>query len=565
MENQLLFYTLSQKEADVENRLKELAAVRFADIIKETEEKLDEAKKESRLKLAFVGQHNAGKSTIISALTNDNSIRISSNVETDSTSAYEWGDVILYDTPGLFAGVKTSHDEEAYRAIEESDIIVFCITSSLFDDLLIEDFVNLAYNRAYKNKIILAVNKMSQEDGDFEALTENYRKTLRKTLEGQGGDMDDFPTVFIDAKDYREGISEADEELVSLSNFESFIELLNERISAGGLMPKLVTRCNILTDAIALILSKCGSETDRSFFTVLSRLERTIRGYKRDMRYMMLNKESALRAKIMEIGNDLTMLIGAREINDDDTEAVNIKIKKATEDAIDDIEKELSEVNKDLIEEMGDVLSTDMAIYVFEDINSEKYVSDSLSAVGFNDFIKKYGAYEKMVKNGGEAFSRIAFPGGVPDSNELALKSGATLSQAVIQMGYYFGKSFKPVELAGSAGKIAKIGKVVGPVMAAVDVALVIADKAIEEGKIREIREAKKRCFNAVSSVASDIIKELEKQYFVMESEVFDSKIGEVSEIKSNMIKESENTEDISQKLKEMDALLKGILAEAFV
>ncbi len=565
MENQLLFYTLSQKEADVENRLKELAAVRFADIIKETEEKLDEAKKESRLKLAFVGQHNAGKSTIISALTNDNSIRISSNVETDSTSAYEWGDVILYDTPGLFAGVKTSHDEEAYRAIEESDIIVFCITSSLFDDLLIEDFVNLAYNRAYKNKIILAVNKMSQEDGDFEALTENYRKTLRKTFEGQGGDMDDFPTVFIDAKDYREGISEADEELVSLSNFESFIELLNERISAGGLMPKLVTRCNILTDAIALILSKCGSETDRSFFTVLSRLERTIRGYKRDMRYMMLNKESALRAKIMEIGNDLTMLIGAREINDDDTEAVNIKIKKATEDAIDDIEKELSEVNKDLIEEMGDVLSTDMAIYVFEDINSEKYVSDSLSAVGFNDFIKKYGAYEKMVKNGGEAFSRIAFPGGVPDSNELALKSGATLSQAVIQMGYYFGKSFKPVELAGSAGKIAKIGKVVGPVMAAVDVALVIADKAIEEGKIREIREAKKRCFNAVSSVASDIIKELEKQYFLMESEVFDSKIGEVSEIKSNMIKESENTEDISQKLKEMDALLKGILTEAFV
>lgn len=565
MENQLLFYTLSQKEADVESRLKELAAVRFADIIKETEEKLDEAKKESRLKLAFVGQHNAGKSTIISALTNDNSIRISSNVETDSTSAYEWGDVILYDTPGLFAGVKTSHDEEAYRAIEESDIIVFCITSSLFDDLLIEDFVNLAYNRAYKNKIILAVNKMSQEDGDFESLTENYRKTLRKTFEGQGGDMDDFPTVFIDAKDYREGISEADEELVSLSNFESFIELLNERISAGGLMPKLVTRCNILTDAIALILSKCGSETDRSFFTVLSRLERTIRGYKRDMRYMMLNKESALRAKIMEIGNDLTMLIGAREINDDDTEAVNIKIKKATEDAIDDIEKELSEVNKDLIEEMGDVLSTDMAIYVFEDINSEKYVSDSLSAVGFNDFIKKYGAYEKMVKNGGEAFSRIAFPGGVPDSNELALKSGATLSQAVIQMGYYFGKSFKPMELAGSAGKIAKIGKVVGPVMAAVDVALVIADKAIEEGKIREIREAKKRCFNAVSSVASDIIKELEKQYFVMESEVFDSKIGEVSEIKSNMIKESENTEDISQKLKEMDALLKGILAEAFV
>ncbi len=562
MDNELVFYKLSEREAVLEKRLKEQLSAGFPDIWKETEEKLKEAKGESRLKLAFVGQHNAGKSTIISALTGDRSIKISSNVETDSTSAYEWGDVLLYDTPGLFAGVKTSHDEEAYKAIEESDFIVFCITSSLFDNLLIEDFVNLAYKRAYKNKIILVVNKMSQEDGEFEELVENYRKTLRKTFEEQGGDPDDFPTVFIDAKDYKDGIADGDDELVEISNFAGFVDLLNERISAGGLCAKLVTECNILTDTIARVTALSGSETDRSFLTVLSRLERTIRSYKRDMRYMMLNKESSLRSQIMEIGDELIMIIGAREINDDDTESVNLKIKKATEDAIDDIEKELSKVNRDLVEEIGDVLSTDMALYVFEDINSEKYVADSLSAVGFNNFLQKYGAYEKMVKNGGEAFSRIAFPGGTPESNELALKSGATLSQAIIQMGYYFGKSFKPVELAGSAGKIAKIGKVVGPVMAAVDVALVIADKAIEEGKIREIRDAKKRCFNAISAVASDIIKELEKQYFVMESEVFEAKTAEIAEIKSNIIKESETNEELSKNLKEIDAVLRGLLEE---
>ncbi len=563
MENDLLFYKLSEKETDIEGRLNRLIGDALPKLWQSASERLKEAQEESRLKLAFVGQHNAGKSTMISALTGDSSIRISSNVETDTTDSYRWGDVLLYDTPGLFAGVKTSHDEAAYKAIEESDFIIFCITSSLFDDLLIEDFVNLAYKRAYKNKIILVVNKMSQEDGEFDELVTNYRKTLKKTFEVQGGDLDDFPVVFIDAKDYRDGLADEDEELMQLSNFSSLTDLLNEKISDGGLYAKLFTRCNILTDAIAEAMGESGTEHDRSFLTVLSRLERTIRSYKRDMRYMMLNKESSLRSQIMEIGDDLTMIIGIREINDDDTDGVNIRIKKATEDAIDDIEKELSEVNKDLLEEMGDVLSTDMAIYVFEDINSEKYVSDSLSAVGFNNFIQKYGAYEKMIKNGGEVFSRIAFPGGVPESNELALKSGATLSQAVIQMGYYFGKSFKPTAAAGTAGKIAKIGKVVGPVMAAVDVALVIADKAIEEGKIREIQEAKKRCFNAVSAVASDIIRELEKQYGAMENEVFDAKIKEIAEIKSNMVRESENSAALSEGLKELDSLLRGIMEEA--
>jgi predicted GTPase len=44
---------------------------------------LNEIASEDRIKLAFVGQYTAGKSTIISALTGDNTIKIDSNISTE--------------------------------------------------------------------------------------------------------------------------------------------------------------------------------------------------------------------------------------------------------------------------------------------------------------------------------------------------------------------------------------------------------------------------------------------------------------------------------------------------
>ena len=145
MDTELLFQVMSEKELDIEKRVLALIENIDEDLYADVTARLTEIDAESKLKIAFVGQHNAGKSTIVSALTNDASIKISSNVETDTTTAYRWGDVYLYDTPGLRAGVKDEHDASALEAIKEADLLVFCITSSLFDDVAIKDFVNLAY------------------------------------------------------------------------------------------------------------------------------------------------------------------------------------------------------------------------------------------------------------------------------------------------------------------------------------------------------------------------------------------------------------------------------------
>ena len=94
------------------------------------EKQLKGVASEERIKLVFIGQYTAGKSTIISALSGDNSIKIDSDISTEYTSDYSWGNVILTDTPGLYTENK-EHDNRTIEMIKQSDLLIYCITSDL--------------------------------------------------------------------------------------------------------------------------------------------------------------------------------------------------------------------------------------------------------------------------------------------------------------------------------------------------------------------------------------------------------------------------------------------------
>lgn len=61
---------------------------------------LDRAAADKTIRVVFIGQYTAGKSTIISALTGNNEIVIDSNIATSQTSDYSWGGVVLQILPG---------------------------------------------------------------------------------------------------------------------------------------------------------------------------------------------------------------------------------------------------------------------------------------------------------------------------------------------------------------------------------------------------------------------------------------------------------------------------------
>ena len=84
------------------------------------------------LTVAFVGEYSAGKSTIISALINRRDLKISADIATDSTTEYPWHGIKVIDTPGLWTERK-DHDAITLDAISRADLLVYCLTYSLFD------------------------------------------------------------------------------------------------------------------------------------------------------------------------------------------------------------------------------------------------------------------------------------------------------------------------------------------------------------------------------------------------------------------------------------------------
>jgi small GTP-binding protein len=236
-------------------------------------EDIKEHQERAALTVAFVGQYNAGKSTTISALTGRRDIRIDSDVATNETSVYQWNGIKLIDTPGLFAD-RSDHDEITYNAIERADLLVFCLTYMLFDSITASNFKKLAYERDYHWKMMLLVNKMSDESGDELQKIASYKESLALALEPKK--LDQIPLSFIDAKDYCEGCDSDDELLQEISYFPDFINTLNGLIHDKGILAKLDTPIRICLGYIdeAKSIARRDKIKDDTFFELLDRFKR---------------------------------------------------------------------------------------------------------------------------------------------------------------------------------------------------------------------------------------------------------------------------------------------------
>jgi hypothetical protein len=240
------------------------------DITGTVRRRLDEHRNQARISIAVIGQYDAGKSTIISALTGRNDIPISGDITTDRCTAYEWSSLRIVDTPGLYAG-RPEHDRITNDEIDHSDLLAFCLTSELFDHITLPNFRRLAQERLYASKMMLVVNKLFAEDGDIDERVATYAADLDRML---GSDvLRKIPKVFVDAKLYRDGLQRKSDRLVALSRFADLVAALNKLSAERGLLARADTPLRIVlrgtNDAIFALSG--GEEKDKAFIHLLSR------------------------------------------------------------------------------------------------------------------------------------------------------------------------------------------------------------------------------------------------------------------------------------------------------
>lgn len=266
---------------------------------------LESHQKNGFLGVTLVGPYSAGKSTIVSALTNRRDIKIDANIATDQVTEYLWNGIKIVDTPGLFTE-RQDHDDITYEAITKSDLLIFCLTYMLFDSVTVENFKKLAYEKGYAWKMMIVVNKMSDEAGEDSEKIKNYREGLATALYPYS--LDDFPLIFIDAKDYCEGVEEDDEFLVEVSRFETLIEGLNQFVQERESLARLDTPIRITLEAIddTEFVLKRNKNEDSLFFQVLRSLNKTVKEEQKRFRLETKAIQSVLKSSILAEGSRLS-------------------------------------------------------------------------------------------------------------------------------------------------------------------------------------------------------------------------------------------------------------------
>lgn len=514
------------------------------------EQELEELENRTDLKVAFVGQYSSGKSTIISALTGNKEIKIDANVATDTVSEYKWHNIVLMDTPGILAGKVERHDEATKNALKECDLVVYVITSQLFDDIIFENFINLAFEQHLKDKMVIAINKMSMEAGEFEELVSNYKQSLI-TIFSERGYAFNFETIFIDAADYIEGKEDGDEEFIQLSNFSTFISTLNQFVEEKGIIKKQFdTPIRILKDGISdIALATVNPELK----TLMEQAEVKIKNSKKDIIRSVNILVSNAVTDIKNNGQNLASKIGEVESENE--------FKSAEDDFnsfVNDTTSKLDESIQRLIEEEEEKLMTEIDQFTSKP-SFESYVDKLESQLGNFELpqdvklnLEKQKQILGYLGKGGSKLASMTFK----DAAATGLKnvSGSSMHSAVLQVGKFFGHKFKPWGAIKTANKIGKVGKFVGPAISVIGVGLDVYLNHQEEKQRKKIKEAKDQYFVSIltfaNSIKNDTISNLDE--YIKTS--FDSRLNEINQSKIDLVKLDESNTKFSEAIKKLDS-----------
>ncbi len=499
----------------------------FTTIRKKIRDELKEYRENGIITVAFVGQYNAGKSTTISALTGRRDIKIDSDIATDVTATYDWNSIKLIDTPGLFTD-REDHDEITYEAINKADLLVFCLTYMLFDSITVENFKKLAYEKGYRWKMMLLINKMSDEAGEEALKIANYRKSLAEALKPYS--LDEFPVCFIDAKDYCEGVDQEEDFLLEISRFQTFIDSLNKFVERRAALARFDTPVRIALACVdeAQLSFTRNSNQDTTFLEVVTRLSRTVRKERERLRTKFNSIALEMSSAIAKEGIILAAAVGTEqnfealnkqsEINvQHHYEQAETKLQNAVNSAIEDIREAVEEVLQgNLVQAFVACLDRNLNLSA-QNVDSG---IDSERLLGQVNWLKEIG------EKAGVQLKDFAIRGGIFNTaGQGFLRSwdvaGSGLHKTVLAVGEFVGFKFKPWQAVGFAKNIGNAAMFLGPALSLFAVATDAYSMHQEKQREQKMADIRSDITSQFQSIAKDLENQIHLQLWEFEQQVY--------------------------------------------
>ncbi|MEG0774360.1 GTPase [Clostridium sp.] len=541
-------------------------------LIRDYKNDLAEQNKNDVFKIAFIGQYSAGKSSIITALTENMNIKVGQNITTDKVTEYKWSDVLLVDTPGIGTDHK-EHDELAYRHMDLADLLVYVVTTQGFDDLIAKDFKKIAFERNMSSKMMLVVNKISLESISNKVNWENDVKRViyPKTL-------DELRVTFIDAKEYIEALEETDEdderELIVLSNFSDFVLRLNNFIKEKGIAGKLISEINIIDTYLNRILNEISTDDDRrKIQELLMRKRFLVEGSRKNMDRKIEREVQNLHTGIINISNEfiskITSSNNSKDIADEfeDTKDkvdrlcgdTGIKIEDIVDLELDDLIKKINDLEdspiyKELLNDFSKDIDFNVNLKEKQDLQKLRKAPDALKDVG------------KFLGIAGDGFKNWCVNAENVGKGLKAL-AGSDAHKFVLDVGHFFGKKFKPYEALKIVDKLGKVGEVVskiGPkiaIVAGIASPLIAVYEEYQEGQnekhLMDARTATRDNFRTWANEIRD--NALEKKQELL-SNIHDKELENISNRISSLRNEEKLQSEQSKSLLDLENRISSLV-----
>lgn len=481
---------------------------------------------EKPISIVFVGQYSAGKSTIIRALTGIEDIEIGEGIKTMETHSYDWNGIEVVDTPGIKTTIRPDHDEISYKAIARADMLVYVVTEELFDDLVGRNFRKLLLEKDKAAEMILVVNKMA-DIGNTEENRQIKLKDLEKVTTPYS--PSDLRTVFVDAESYIDSLSEDDPdiamELKERSNYDQLVYTLNEFVADKGISSRLTTVLYKLFDILQSAIPHFQSSTGDDDIDAVE--EHMLRE-----RYIISQTSWRIESAVKAIYES-----AASEIRDKGRSVANDIYDCSDESAAEAmLEKAYSDVNeistrceKDVVAKIEE-LATDCQAQLDEFYNSD--FSNTLRFRlgkrndGGNAIINQILKTDWIAQGSSKIIANTT--GANAAANGLKAFSGSNAHEWVLNIGHYFGYSFRPWEAVKWVKKINIAGKALGVFGVVFSWGMQVKEDIDEDRRNKEIRSNREKLRAGFNDAANGLAIHYGNAMNDLLNENYRKRIGEI-------------------------------------
>lgn len=505
---------------------------------------------EGAIKLVFVGQYSAGKSSIIKMLSGIDT-GIGAAITTQKSSIYDWNNLQIVDTPGIHTGLRSDHDKITYNEIGQAALLIFVITNEGFDRQIGEHFRKLAIEQKRGSNMILVINKM---DRTAEGNTPEQQKIIRddicKVLTPYT--PEDLYVSFLSTQTYDEYLEETDPEikaeLLEESGHDAFIDNLNSFVAKKQISARLQRPLYTLETVLRKAM---GISTDDKAIDgaeeLINRKLRILDNAKADCMRDITDIIKYTRDNIISEGKRGSLCIKIEEGVTEET--IEAGLNAATQNVskiVEDSQKEINERFGKMIEEIENNIKSEISSSFAHEIavQLEKVQMPTVLPNGevsnSSDMAVNISKYlGKAILNFGLEGSKLA--GTVESGNilsginftqaGLAGLSGSMLHEMVKGVGSFIGFKFAPwgaLKWAKALGTIGVVLSILSVFKNIYDLVTSVDKQRENEEKVRDARNDVREKFN---NWANQAYEELTKAVETQMSKIIDAEITETKKV----------------------------------